>query len=266
MSLKNTSDEAFALYLEGQQLFSVIDRKDLDAALAKFRAATSLSPDFARAWGHIAYCLAQIVVGGHERDRTRAKQLLEEAEGHARTAISLDAGDYANHWDLAFVLLNLGRGEEAYRAYEHALALFDRQTDKLDRRNDLLVEMAEAYVYAGNSDRAFELLDRAVRVPDWYRWIRAWAHFNRREYKETIAEITAMRKKCFDAGYVPDIQLLLAAAYAYIGDNALAQEALGRLRKARADWDLASELARNPFASEKDRLHWEEGMRRAGFN
>lgn len=265
MSMTRGRDAAYDLYLEGQNLFSVIERAHLEAALGKFREAAALAPDFARAWGHIAYCLAQIVVGGHERNREKAAKLLKEAEEIARKAVSLDARDYANFWDLAFVLLNQGQADEAYRTYEEALALFDCRTDKLDRRNDLLVEMAEAYVYAGDTDRAFELLNRAVHIPDWYRWIRAWAHFNRQEYKDAVAEISSMRKKCFDAGYVPDIQLLLAASHGYLGDVAEARAALDRLRKARPDWTLESELARNPFRDEKDRQHWEKGMRLAGF-
>ncbi len=100
-----------------------------------------------------------------------------------------------------------------------ALDLFDRRTDMLERRNDLLVEVAEAHVYDGNTKRAFELLDRAVRVPDWYRWIRAWARFNARDYKAAVDEINKMHKCVGDAGYVPDIQLLLAASYSYLGNQ-----------------------------------------------
>lgn len=265
MTLQNETPEAFDLYLEGQRLFSVIERKELETAAAKFRAAVKLSPDFARAWGHLAYCLAQIVVGGHATEKNEIVGLLDEAESYARKAVDLDPRDYANRWDLAFVLLNQGRPKEAFPVYEEALALFDQRTDKLDRRNDLLVEMAEAFVYGGDSKRAFELLDRAVRIPDWYRWIRAWACFNARDYRGAINEINAMHKKCFEQGYVPDIQLLLAASYAYAGDRKQAGDALGRLKKGRSDWTLSRELARNPFSNPDDRAHWEKGMRLAGF-
>lgn len=265
--MKNTgaTPTAYELYLEGQKTLSIIERWQIEAAVDKFRRATEEAPNFARAWGHLAYALAQIAVGGHAKDAAEAESLLAEAESHARKAVELDPEDYANRWDLAFVLLNQGRHKEAFPEYDEALYLFDHRTDKLDRRNDLLVEMAEAYVYAGNTDRAFELLDRAVRVPDWYRWIRAWACFNARDYRGAIAQINAMHKTCGDAGYVPDIQLLLAAAYAYADEPKLAGDALGRLKQGRKDWTLARELQRNPFTNDADRAHWEEGMRRAGF-
>lgn len=266
MTITHATPKAFKLYLEGQKLFSIIERKHLEAAAKKFRLAAKESPDFARAWGHLSYCLTQIVVAGHAKDKAEAAALLKEAETHARKAVRLDKKDYANRWDLAFLLLNQGRAKEAFVVYDKALELFDHQTDKLDRRNDLLVEMAEAYVYSGDSKRAFELLDRAVRVPDWYRWIRAWASYNARDYQGAIDQIEAMHKKAGDPGYVPDIQLLLAAAHAQKGDPKSAGMARGRLVKGRADWTVARELARNPFANDKDRKHWEEGMRKAGLS
>jgi tetratricopeptide (TPR) repeat protein len=266
MTINNATPEAYDLYLEGQKCFSIIQRKQLEDAADKFRAATVKSPEFARAWGYLSYCLAQIVVAGHAVDEAEAKALLGEAEIYARKAVSLDKNDYANQWDLAFALLNQGRAKEAFPEYDRALDLFDQQTDKLDRRNDLLVEMAEAHVYGGDTVRAFELLDRAVRVPDWYRWIRAWACFNARDYKGAIAEIEAMHKPWNDPGYVPDIQLLLAAAHAYNEDPKSASDALGRLKQRRAGWTLARELSRNPFTNDADREHWEIGMKKAGFS
>lgn len=265
MSLNNATPKAYELYLEGQGLFSIVERGHLEDAAAKFREAAKESPNFARAWGHLAYCLTQIVVAGHAHDQAEADALLGDAENHANEAVRLDQDDYANQWDLAFVLLNRGKSKQALAEYDKALDLFDKRTDKLDRRNDLLVEMAEAHVYDGNTQRAFELLDRAVRIPDWYRWIRAWACFNARDYQGAIDQIGAMHKACGDPGYVPDIQLLLAAAYAYAGEPKQAAEALARLKQGRNDWTLARELARNPFSKDADRRHWEEGMKKAGF-
>jgi tetratricopeptide (TPR) repeat protein len=266
MTIYRASQKAFDLYLEGQGLFSIIERKSLQAAADKFRAATDDSPDFARAWGWLAYCLSQIVVAGHADQALESQGLLSDAEKYARKAVSLDPLDYANHWDLAFVLLNQGRRDDALAEYDTALDLFDHRTDKLDRRNDLLVEMAEAYVYQGDLARAFELLDRAVRIPDWYRWIRAWACFNARNYQEAIDQINAMHKAPTDPGYVPDIQLLLAAAYAFNQQPQEAATALQRLKARRPDWTIARELARNPFTKDSDRTHWEDAMRAAGFS
>ena len=266
MTINNATPNAFDLYLEGQQLFSIIEREKLEAAAEKFRDAAAESPDFARAYGYLAYCEAQIVVAGHAKDAAEASSLLESAEKNARTAVRLDCNDYANRWDLAFVLMHLGRAKEAMGEYDLALDLFDHRTDKLDRRNDLLVEMAEAHIFAGNAKRAEELLDRAVRIPDWYRWVRAWACFNLRDYRGAIDQINAMHKTVGDPGYVPDIQLLLAAAYAYADEPKLAADALARLKKWRPNWTLARELARNPFVNQADRDHWEEGMKRAKFS
>jgi adenylate cyclase len=263
--MARTADRgAFDLYLEGQKMFSVIERKTLEACADKFRAATKKAPSFARAWGHLAYVLTQIVVGGHA-DAKEAKSLLSEAEGHAKKAVKLDGDDYANRWDLAFVWLNQGRIDEALAEYERALDLFDNKTDMLERRMDLLVEMAEAYVYAGESTRAFVLLDRAFRIPDWYRWIRGWACFNARDYDGTIQQLGAMRKQPGQERYVEDIQLLLAAAQAQGGMPSRAGLAVERLVRGRPGWTVKRELARNPFRKDADRKHWAEAMKKAGF-
>lgn len=263
--MANTVDRgAFDLYLEGQKMFSVIERKTLEACADKFRAATKKAPGFARAWGHLSYVLAQIVVGGHAEPK-EAKALLSEAEGYAKKAVKLDGKDYANRWDLAFVWLNLGHMDKALAEYERALDLFDNHTDMLDRRMDLLVEMAEAFVYAGESERAFVLLDRAFRIPDWYRWIRAWACFNARDYDGAVQQIGAMRKGPGQERYVEDIQLLLAAAQAQGGQPTRAGLAMQRLAKGRPGWSVQRELARNPFRKKADRDHWAAAMKKAGF-
>lgn len=266
MPNNNISTQALDLYLAGQKGFSVIERSAIEGVAGNFRQAVAEAPDFARGWGHLAYAMAQAVVGGHIEDKAEADAMLTEAEGHARKAVALDPNDYANRWDLGFVLLNQGRRDDAFAEYDKALELFDHNTDMMERRNDLLVEIAEAHIYDGNIARAFELLDRAVKIPDWYRWIRAWACFNARDYQGAIDQIEGMRKKFDDPAYVSEIQLLLAAAYAKKGDSQQAAAALDRLRKGRPGWTLAKELARNPFTHASDRQHWEEAMRAAGFS
>jgi tetratricopeptide (TPR) repeat protein len=263
--IHKATPEAYQLYMEGQRLFSTIERAHLQAAIDKFEAATEISSEFARAWGYWAYCLAQILVAGHAQ-QAEVASLMEQAEEYARKAVCLGDDDYANHWDLAFVLLNRDKDKEAMGEYERALWLFDNQTDMLDRRNDLLVDMAEACVYTGDTERALYLLDRAIRIPDWYRWIRAWAEFNAENYPRSITEINAMRKKPGQAGYVPDIQLLLAVAHACNDEPEAADAALQRLKDLRPDWTLARELDRNPFVNAGDRQRWEDGMKKAKFS
>lgn len=265
MPIHNATPEAYQLYLEGQSLFSVIERAHLQAAIEKFEAAIGKSEFFARAWGYRSYCTAQIVVAGHA-EPFEVETLKEDAENYAKKAVDYGGDDYANHWDLAFAKLHRGKYQEAKDVYDHALALFDHETDKLDRRNDLLVDMAEACIFTGDIGRAMQLLDRAVRIPDWYRWIRAWAEFNAENYPEAITQINAMRKKPGEPGYVPDIQLLLAVAYACNNQDQDAGEALARLKTLRPAWTLAKELERNPFVKTEDRQRWEDGMKRAKFS
>jgi hypothetical protein len=74
-----------------------------------------------------------------------------------------------------------------------------------------------------------------------------------------------MRKHPGEDKYVPEIQLLLAAAHAMAGRRAAATAALKKVRTGRPDWSAERELARNPFHRDADRKHWVEAMEKAGF-
>jgi hypothetical protein len=58
VTIHNATPEAYQLYIEGQSLFSIIERAQLQAAITKFEQAIERSPLFARAGGYRAYCTA----------------------------------------------------------------------------------------------------------------------------------------------------------------------------------------------------------------
>lgn len=92
----------------------------LEKALAAFRQATTLDPDFAEAHAHTADVLSRIAF----RRPREMQALLGEARGEAQAALRLDAGLPAAHRALALASLHLDWNfEAAGKALERALAV-----------------------------------------------------------------------------------------------------------------------------------------------
>ncbi|MGC4073586.1 MAG: tetratricopeptide repeat protein [Nibricoccus sp.] len=111
-------DLALALVNLGNVLLA---ENQLDGALAHFRKALEVQPNYADACNNLGSALLQ-----HGRD--------SEAEPHFRKALSLQP-DHANaHYNLGLVLLNRSELDAAIAAFETSLAL---RPDAADAHNDL---------------------------------------------------------------------------------------------------------------------------------
>lgn len=271
------NDGAWKAYLDGERLFTTVSREQMGLARERFELATRLDPEFARAWGWLAYVIARSVVTGWSDQGE-----LVMAEAHARKAVELDYSDYAPHWDLAFVLLYQRKFEQAKRAFEIALNLYNNDTDLLDRKAGLLSEMGEALIYMGEVAEGTALIRKAMRVPTWYRWNLAWGHYNDAHLKQQQGDAGAARtayEACAEEleaaiadgrGLVSGMRLLLAAAKAQLGDQAA-------LTASVADYQAQSAQEDGPIYTRgtfKDRWvfkddtagdHWLEGLEKAGL-
>jgi len=252
--------QAFDAYLEGERKFSIVSQADMAVSQKKFAEATDLDGDYARAWGWRAYTLTRSIAMGWE-DASR----IAEAKGWAEKAVGLDGDDYATHWDLAFVLLYGGEFDEALRTYEVALDLYENRTDHLDRKHGLLAELAEAYLYAGEPDKAIDFLERAKRVPDWYKWNLAWAYFNKGRYQTALDELNSMASQPGDRAYVPDVDLLRSATLAKLERKTEAQRVLGLYLAANPGYSTKNVQKRAQFKRASDQQHWIDALHDAGL-
>jgi TolB-like protein len=242
---------AYEAYLRGSYLYSIETPAALTRCREQFEQAARLDPSFARAWGYLAYMAVQSWLAGWADD-----SILAEAEEHARLAVSLDPNDYANHWDLAFVYLNTCRFEMALEEYGRAAALNPNDAD-------LLSEMAETLVYAGETDLALKQLNEAMRrnpfYPDWYRWVLGWALFNAERYEEARTELNRMSRP------PQHVNLLCAGIAAMLGDDGAAKAALARFLSHRPGWTIAKERARSTFRHHRDEERWLAALAAAGL-
>ena len=227
------------------------DPADMEGSRGYFRRAIELDPDYARAWGWLAYT----IVSDWLDDRL-GEEALVEAERHARKAVALNPSDYDTHWALGYVLLHARRFDEALNAYRRAVQL---------NGNDphLLVDMAEMLLSIGEHDAAIEKIKRAMtfnpQVPDWYRWDLAWALYLTGNYEAAITELHHV----VEPG--TDMRLLAAACYAQSDRPAEAERALRAFLAERPDWTAKAEMRTAIFKRQPDADHWLDGILKAGL-
>ena len=268
---KQTDDaSAYEAFLKGQyfmnRFFGIEETKStLASGTSWLKRALELDPNYARAWGWLAYAQVQ-----GWRHGWQSESALDVALHMAKKAVRLGPMDHDTHWALASVLSNSGQHEQALVEYQRALDI---------NRNDadIYAEMAEMLVHSGEHHRAINQLKFAMQVnphfPDWYSSILGWAYYFLRDYDEAIAEIGNIVSPSDDEF------LILAASYARKAEvdeakeaRQLAETSLAKARdniqnflKRRPEWTLDKHENITPLKSEDDLRHYIEGLRLAGL-
>jgi tetratricopeptide (TPR) repeat protein len=173
----------------------------------------------------------------------------------ALEAVARDGMDARGFAELGFVHLYRRMLEPALKAYEHALELNPNDAD-------VLAEMGDALNSDGQSERAVQVLQRAMRLnpspPDWYLWYLGGALFDLRRYAEVIDTVSAMRDPT-------EGQRLLAASCAYLGRSDEASAHAQEVLRAHPNFSTAEWRQVAPFG-DKDRLdHYLTGLKLAGL-
>jgi hypothetical protein len=96
MIRRSTDVRAYELYLQGSHIYSHETRERLEACRQKFHEASTVDPEFARAWGYLAYVTMRGVMLGW-------RPKVEAALAEDMPCGDPDPDDYTNYWDLAFV-------------------------------------------------------------------------------------------------------------------------------------------------------------------
>jgi TolB-like protein len=253
---KDTADlSAYEMYLKGIHIYSNESKDQLEQSRRLFEQAVDRDPTFARGWGYLSYTYTQTALARWPSDVSKA-DALAKAEIYAKKAVLLDPDDYANHWDLAFAYANSKRHEQALIEYKEALALNENDAD-------VLVEMAETLIYTGEHAQGIDQVKKAMRInplfPYWYRWVLGLGYFYENQYLLTVEQINRMYEMHHDC------QLLLAAAYAHLGDEQGAKRAMQNFLEYEPNWTIEAELQRMPIKNPDDRKNWITGLRNAGL-
>jgi adenylate cyclase len=261
---------AYDAFLKGshQWLFhSYVDetRDTLLDARHWFEIATSLDPNYGRAWAWLSLTYIQEWIrawGG--------RSSLDQAGKLAKKAVIIDSTDYNNHWILAYFYLNSRQFDLALSEYELATSLNPYDAN-------LLAEFGEAMVYVGEQDKGLDLIQHAMKInphlSEWYHIDVAWVHYLKTHYQAAINEIAKLALPNADA------LLILAASHAQVADQLLAKGmeadatlqkklaklALRRAKIGRPRWTINKERQKSPFKREEDLNHWLDGLLKAGL-
>ena len=145
-----TSNEAHDAYLRGQFLFR---QRDIEGAVAVFREAVDLDPNYAPAQAGLAlgYRFTSMYEGS-DRDEAIAK-----AMPHARRAIELDPELPEAHAAMGYALLDPETYEQTIEHFRMAVQLNPNYADAL-------IWLGQQVENTGEFAEAFELYERALMV------------------------------------------------------------------------------------------------------
>lgn len=239
---------------------------ELEAVFALCARALQIDDRNVTALGRMAFWYILPVIEAQSGD---PQADIRQADELASRALAIDPNDYGAYFATAYVLMAQSRHEEAIAAAERSLALNPSYVDAYD-------PLCAANNFLGRPARAIEAADMAIRLSPrdpiiFLRYyMKGWAFFMKEQDDQAIAWLH--RSATAAPGAEPFTYLLLASAYALIGQQAEAQDELKRyLLLSRTRTTTIAELrkqqlsfADNPkWVAYNERLF--EGLRKAGM-
>ncbi len=194
---------------------------------------------------------------------------IHEAERLADYAVALsdDAksgwfNDFRGRWYRAMVYWNRGDFKTSFEEFAAARALIT-DPKRIDKDTaDLDADMAEAYIYYGDSEQALALIDSAAaRYPDhpyWHEWNRARAYYMVKRYADALATLHGMSSP------PNDTRLIEAASQAQLGNLDEARRIMGEFNEIEPGWTL-QKSADYHYGDDAARDHWLDGLSKAGL-
>jgi len=252
MRIPTESAEAYDLNMRAREIWHRWGKENNVEARRLWKKAIELDPEYAHAYGGIAWTLAHdyLYYGG-------PGESLERAFKAAQKAVSLDNEDFGPQWTLGYVLLQKRLYDQAITAYDKALALHPNNAD-------LLAEMGNVLTRVGRPQDAIEQMKKAMRLnplsPNWYAEFLGLAYYHARQYEEAIVAL----KPVLHLGW-RSVSRCLAASYAQLDrlDEARAQAA--ELLKVVPDFSIATFSKTEAYKNPSDLEHLLDGLRKAGL-
>ena len=248
-SQRNPSMAAYECALRGISHLRGYAEDDNEKAVALFKEALRLDPDYALAQAYLAF--AEVVI--HNFDAA-PRDLLLDCKKRADRALALDPDDSRIHWILGTIHSYLREFDDEKRQLERALALNPNDANSKMNYGAFLASF-------GQADEGIAMIREAMRQnpfhPEWY-WLSLGAAFlSARRYEDAI-EAYKRRTR-------PKVWVLsrLSICYAYLGRYSEAQE-MGRQILEQDPNFRISTLHRGGW-SDSEIAHMEDGMRKAGL-
>ena len=245
-------------YLRGLAHMHEYTRDGNIAAKTYFLKAIELEREFAHAHACLAYVMFHDIADGYVQQRTEA---MEEAENHARAAVTIDDQDAFAHCVLGRLYSIQGRFDDAISELQASIRL--NPSLALAHHG-----LAFALYYSGEAERSIPLFEAAEQLSphDHNVWaflgIRAMAHIQLGDYTAAVRDARqAVRKP--HAKYWANVSLVSALGHAnMIADAKLALE---ELMRRKPEISVRFVLETLSWSDQAQMDHFVAGLRNAGL-
>jgi TolB-like protein/Tfp pilus assembly protein PilF len=243
---------AFDTYLLAIEAKHKVTREGLSEAESLFRKAIELDPHMARAYYGLATVQMYLIDLGLAPSVDEAlSTMMDEAE----KAVELDPDDGKAHLALGGAYAYQGKAQQA-------LAEFDRAETLSPSDADLLLVIAWSIPAFGETERAVNLAERALKLnphyPDWYNRGLGYVFFFGEQYDKSVKyRLLVKEPAALDYAF-------LAMAYAYLGRTGDAEAAAANVKNLDPTWIAERYLSEAGGYAEKEAQLFVNGARMAG--
>lgn len=278
-----TPNRAFEFYLQGFKEHSHMTRRRNLLAQEMFEAAIREDPNFARAYGHLAYSRLIAWLNGWDPSPTPPDDLRQQAD----KAVALDGEDYDNIWSKAGVYFYTAKFQKNRAAgFRAGLELFEEAIDQateagnaIDYNLDgLRVDKADALFFTAKTgdevDEAINITTAAIsnvegKHPSRFLWSLGWALYERAAFRDSAEDSQADLIQSLETLLrisSPDgaVQKNLIATYAALGWWKPARRVAAEFRGRHPDYTVAIE-DRWPYADARRLNRWKGHLLKAGL-
>ncbi len=243
---------AYELVLRGRELWFRFTPEDNLEARRLYERAIELDPDYARAYGSLAWTY-MIEYDRHWTDNP--EETLDRALEFARKGVDVNPMSHSNFLTLGQVLMSQGRLDKAVNAVNKGIELNPNDADGY-------AFLAFANCYLGEPEKAIELIEHSLQLNSssstWRRAFFVTAYFVARRYEQAVDAMYRLESPPFY------IYRWFSAALAHLGRTEEARAAFKEYLQHNPGFSLAKHLETLRFRKPEDAEHYAEGLRKAG--
>jgi adenylate cyclase len=256
--IPTNSLEAHDLFLRGREILHgrKWNREIFDTAVAIFRSAIELDPNYAEAYAGLSWAY----LFDFHNHLTASPDVLDVAEHFANLAMEKGPKVPFAHWIVAAVATWKRNLERTKDETEIALALNPNYALAYATRGN-------AELYSGNPLAAIPFFDRAIRLDPAYS--QQYIHFIGSAYLvagKYEAAAASFRERVRLAPETDLSRGLLVSALGHLGDIDETRRIWAELKQINPNYSFAKHLARLPFSNPADVARIKDGFAKTGLS
>jgi adenylate cyclase len=244
--------QAYDAVLCAREKWAKFNETDNLEARALYQQAIRLDPDYARAYSGLAWTY---LMENYENWGDAPDKALEMAVENAAQAIKVNPASHSAWLIQGVVQRDLGDIKQSVTSMNRAISLNPNDVDSYMFLANVKLSQGEIAESLGLIERAREL---STRTTNWHKAIYGGALYADKRYDEALEILETVQG-------LPFAQRLLAMAYAQAGEGQKAQAAAKKFLERYPDFTIAEHMGRNKLQREEDRVHYTDGLEKAGF-